>query len=466
MWYVVDVERSSVCSCDGNSRWTDADSRSSATTTTRAPRPYILLSTMGHPICDNGNHGFGHGNIQSAYAGSTKTPDNRIVSPFLYFASSLPSADSSKLVLDLPVTPYIRRSKRARSRGFSVASDSKAFYTTISVREIQPEEMQEETSPRKKKSEKRPSTPVREVHAKGLVQTPPDLPDYETPSAESPDQQDIKEDRRHTTPISGKRHRPGSRTAGSRSSSAARRKSGGQARHWSGSYSLIRGPGSKPARDLVAFHRDACRLFESFDREQLPVCRPKLKLDTSAETLDRRRAHTDPADHDVFLDDFENPPSPRPDPVTPSLPRTRHDSWDPSNAATDSDGGEHQPERKLVEPTVFEWTSPTSRRREYAKIDRSTRGLRGVWRKVAPKFLLSEQHAPFFEEGKTGRDYEGSVRRFRMDIPDDGEDQNQDPRSFKRTGTWIGRKLAAVREKPDKVKSLRHWPLRRRHTES
>lgn len=319
-------------------------------------------------------------------------------------------------------------------------------------------------SPRKKRTQMTPSTPVREALVEGLVKTPHELPDYETPSPDSPEKPDIKESR-HTLPSSGRRHRSGSRTTGSRSSSAARRRSGGQARNWSGSYSLLHGPGPNPERDLVAFHRDACRLFESFDNKSSPRPRPKLKIDTSAETLGHRRVRTEPADNNAFLEGFEQSPARRPGPITPSLPRTRHDSWNPSNPPADIDEVEQQ-EKKIIKATVYEWTSPTTRRREYEEIDRSTRGLRGVWRKIAPKCLLSEQRTPFFEEGKTGRDYEGSVRRFRMDIPEDGEDDSRNPRSSKGVSTWIGRKFGAVREKPDKTRNRRHWPLRRRHTES
>lgn len=66
----------------------------------------------------------------------------------------------------------------------------------------------------------------------------------------------------------------------------------------------------------------------------------------------------------------------------------------------------------------MEWTSPESRRAEYEKIDRAGRGVRGLWRRVAPRWCQTrEARTPFFEEGNTCR--EGSVRRFRMDLPDE-----------------------------------------------
>lgn len=66
----------------------------------------------------------------------------------------------------------------------------------------------------------------------------------------------------------------------------------------------------------------------------------------------------------------------------------------------------------------MEWTSTSTRRREYEKIDRASRGIHGLWRRVAPRWCQTrESRLPFFEEGKTSR--EGSVRRFRMDLPDE-----------------------------------------------
>lgn len=74
----------------------------------------------------------------------------------------------------------------------------------------------------------------------------------------------------------------------------------------------------------------------------------------------------------------------------------------------------------------MEWTSPSTRRAEYEKIDRASRGVRGLWRRVAPRWCQSrDSRTPFFEEGKTSR--EGSVRRFRMDLPDEEESDRSKP---------------------------------------
>lgn len=74
-----------------------------------------------------------------------------------------------------------------------------------------------------------------------------------------------------------------------------------------------------------------------------------------------------------------------------------------------------------IPTTVMEWTSPSTRRREYEKIDRASRGIRGLWRRVAPRWCQGrDSRTLFFEEGKYNR--EGSVRRFRMDLPSDDSD--------------------------------------------
>ena len=71
----------------------------------------------------------------------------------------------------------------------------------------------------------------------------------------------------------------------------------------------------------------------------------------------------------------------------------------------------------IVPCTIIDWTSPSTRRREYEKIDRSTRGVRGLWRKLCPRRLQRSQHIPFYKEDDEVDDG-ASVRRYRLDIPD------------------------------------------------
>lgn len=73
--------------------------------------------------------------------------------------------------------------------------------------------------------------------------------------------------------------------------------------------------------------------------------------------------------------------------------------------------------------TIIDWTAPDTRRREYEKIDKSTRGLRGLWRRVAPQWCRSSGRISFYEDDE---DDDGSVRRYRVEIPaEEGGKQEQ-----------------------------------------
>jgi hypothetical protein len=74
--------------------------------------------------------------------------------------------------------------------------------------------------------------------------------------------------------------------------------------------------------------------------------------------------------------------------------------------------------------SVMSWTSTESRRREYEKIDRSYRGLRGLWKKVAPRWCRRKFARRGFFEGKDGE--AESVRRYRVALDEDDDDDDDD----------------------------------------
>jgi len=78
---------------------------------------------------------------------------------------------------------------------------------------------------------------------------------------------------------------------------------------------------------------------------------------------------------------------------------------------------EEKPIEVVLPATVIDWTDPKTRKREYEKIDRNTRGWRGLWYKIAPCGLSKSSRTQFYDE-KTGDDDAGSVRRYRLDIDD------------------------------------------------
>ena len=125
---------------------------------------------------------------------------------------------------------------------------------------------------------------------------------------------------------------------------------------------------------------------------------------------------------------------PSPDLTSPST-HARHRTVD-SNSSYETIGP-----RAVAEPpcthalsTVIDWTVPTTRRREYAKIDRSTRGLRGLWRKVTPRWCRGGGRMTFYE-GKNDDD-RGSVRRYRLDILDEVDEKGHQSSSDGRTRSW------------------------------
>lgn len=172
--------------------------------------------------------------------------------------------------------------------------------------------------------------------------------------------------------------------------------------------------------NLIALHREACRIFQNEDiskwnrSEHHPISSP-----TSIST-----AYFSPNGGNTPSD----PGSPVASPVIhpqPDRSIDRESSLDirsgHARMASHISAGSDVPHSRQASMTVIDWTSPSTRKREYEKIDRANRGFRGLWKRVAPRwFQPGDNRTPFFEEGKNGKaNREGSVRRFRMDIQED-----------------------------------------------
>lgn len=71
--------------------------------------------------------------------------------------------------------------------------------------------------------------------------------------------------------------------------------------------------------------------------------------------------------------------------------------------------------------TPMHWTSPCTRQREYARIDRANSGVRGFMRKFTPRCVSAPQEK-FYEKDKSDA---GSVRRYRMDDVDHDMDEKE-----------------------------------------
>lgn len=182
---------------------------------------------------------------------------------------------------------------------------------------------------------------------------------------------------------------------------------------------------------LLALHRESCRLFQeqgsSIDEIRSVSSPQRTASSAYSSHRDGRNsseAGTAPpspiaSSHSSYRLDYRPRGSLSSAAASPPLrPRDRSNTLPntvPSQVHSPSASSIHVP------ATVIEWTSPSTRRREYEKIDRASRGMRGLWRRVAPRWCQRNSRMPFFEEGKTSR--EGSVRRFRMDLPDEETDR-------------------------------------------
>ncbi|PYH32388.1 uncharacterized protein BO87DRAFT_312863 [Aspergillus neoniger CBS 115656] len=177
--------------------------------------------------------------------------------------------------------------------------------------------------------------------------------------------------------------------------------------------------------DLIALHRESCRLFQD---DGLSTSKPSPRASASASESRPPSSSTSgtPPRPLRSASNASSPPTLR-TPLSISTYQDQSNQNDsprgPIRAATFS---AYEPAcTSPVQPTVtvIDWTSPSTRRREYEKIDRASSGVRGFWRRVAPRWCQFGDHrTPFFEEGKDGKgNYEGSVRRFRMDLPEECE---------------------------------------------
>ena len=73
--------------------------------------------------------------------------------------------------------------------------------------------------------------------------------------------------------------------------------------------------------------------------------------------------------------------------------------------------------------TTIDWTLPSTRRREYRKIESCCRGIPGLWRRFAPRFLQGNRRLSFYNNEKD--DDAGSVRRYRIGLPENEDEKNK-----------------------------------------
>ncbi|OOF92394.1 hypothetical protein ASPCADRAFT_210260 [Aspergillus carbonarius ITEM 5010] len=183
--------------------------------------------------------------------------------------------------------------------------------------------------------------------------------------------------------------------------------------------------------DLIALHRESCRLFQEdgLSKPSPRVSRPPSSSNPRTPPRPLRsssNASSPPTLRTQLSISTYQEQNGQDESLRPPLRASTFSAYEPTC---------HSPVTPTM--TVIDWTSPSTRRREYEKIDRASSGVRGFWRRVAPRWCqFGDNRTPFFEEGKDGKgNYEGSVRRFRMDIPEETSEHKGStlPRSFKLT---------------------------------
>lgn len=72
-----------------------------------------------------------------------------------------------------------------------------------------------------------------------------------------------------------------------------------------------------------------------------------------------------------------------------------------------------------VEDTTMHWMSPSTRKKQYDKIDRANSGLGSMIRRILPRCVSGPGPQRFHDDEKSDA---GSVRRYRVGVPDDEDD--------------------------------------------
>ncbi|OJD11475.1 hypothetical protein AJ78_07763 [Emergomyces pasteurianus Ep9510] len=394
--------------------------------------------------------------------------EDNVTTPFLYIPSCSQNDGMLSTSIDTVVPPHYA-SDTAQSP-FNISSDAIAYYTTVEATDVK---MQHSRSPAI--SELDPLTPGTTFSTTSNETGPDESRCLIRASANSSSQSSTSSRSRkckhkeskpntsisRTSSCSTGRHRSLSQGITSRSSSVNRRKSSKHQSHRAGTYTQILRKGDSVLchrkEDLVMLHRNSCRIFEFGSAKPdagagegshtSKHVTPRSKLDRSSTAPTENSLFTtsriaplkpnksccaaSPSLAPLLASSTQSPPTSPAFPSEYASPETeRHHNWGPVTCNSPSDGDlqrETLQEYKPIPVTVIDWTSPSTRRREYEKIDRSTRGVRGIWRRIAPRWCQpGYSMTPFFEEGKGGKGmYEGSVRRFRMDVPDrDNKDNN------------------------------------------
>ncbi|KAF2477831.1 uncharacterized protein BDR25DRAFT_4278 [Lindgomyces ingoldianus] len=134
-------------------------------------------------------------------------------------------------------------------------------------------------------------------------------------------------------------------------------------------------------------------------------------------------------------------------PVSAPAPQSSVDAITTSESPKQS---EETIEAVELPSTTMHWTSPSTRKREYEKIDRANSGIRGLVRRMLPRCVSGPPPPRFYEKDMSDV---GSVRRYRMDITEtDHDEAEQKNMALLRHQQWMVEKKPSTETTSPKPK--------------
>ncbi|CAF9938345.1 MAG: hypothetical protein HETSPECPRED_001040 [Heterodermia speciosa] len=194
-------------------------------------------------------------------------------------------------------------------------------------------------------------------------------------------------------------------------------------------------------------HRSRHSSTTSTPGTRLPTTTARLSSYTTTTSTQPLLVHKDIFTHYIHL--HSNPFLTHSNPFTTTTTSTTQPR---SSSLPSLCGGKEEPRpsapprsySNFVPNTTIDWTLPSTREKEYKRIERDCRGLRGVWR----RWWGREDGVGFWEEGK---EREGSVRRYRIGGEGEGErGEEKGEEGGKEKRGW-GRWLKRSRRKKKKI---------------